>query len=147
MMLKLLVYAYSIGVFASRRIAQQAEENTGQSPDRVLADGGYRSEKNFGEMEKRDVDAYVPLGREGKKKECKPEDEATTRMKRKMDGKRGRKRYKKRKHIVEPVFGWIKQVLGFRSFSLRGVQKVEGEWNLVCLSTNLRRMNEKMTWA
>jgi hypothetical protein len=49
--------------------------------------------------------------------------------------------YKKRKVIVEPVFGWAKQVMGFRAFLLRGVRKVRGEWNLVCAALNLRRMS------
>jgi hypothetical protein len=44
------------------------------------------------------------------------------------------------KHIVEPVFGWVKRVLGFRAFSLRGLRKVAGEWSLVCMALNLRRM-------
>ncbi len=50
------------------------------------------------------------------------------------------------KHIVQPVFGWIKQALGFRSFSLRGLPKVTAEWNLVCLALNLKRMSHAMVW-
>ena len=61
-------------------------------------------------------------------------------MRAKLRTKRGRERYRRRKHIVEPVFGWVKQVLGFRAFSLRGLHKVAGEWSLVCLALNLRRM-------
>ena len=45
-----------------------------------------------------------------------------------------------RKQTVEPVFGIIKSVLGFRQFSLRGLRKVTGEWNLVCLAWNVKRM-------
>ena len=45
---------------------------------------------------------------------------------------------------MEPVFGWIKQVLGFRSFSLRGLDKVQDEWALVCLALNLKRMNGRI---
>ena len=52
----------------------------------------------------------------------------------------GRAIYKKRKGIVEPAFGWVKNVLGFRSFSMRGLRKVAAEWNLVCLALNLRRL-------
>ena len=58
----------------------------------------------------------------------------------------GRTRYKRRKHIAEPPFGWIKRVLGFRQFSLRGLTKVTGEFNLVCLALNLRRMARMMEW-
>jgi len=52
----------------------------------------------------------------------------------------GKARYRRRKAIVEPVFGWVKHVLGFRQFSFRGLNKVLGEWNLVCLAVDLRRM-------
>ena len=54
---------------------------------------------------------------------------------------RGRTRYRRRKAIVEPVLGWIKAVLGFRRFSMRGVVKARGEWNVVCLATNLKRLH------
>jgi hypothetical protein len=64
-------------------------------------------------------------------------------MLRKLRTTRGRARYKKRKGLVEPVFGWVKNVLGFRAFSLRGLCKVAGEWSLVCLALNLRRMAAK----
>ncbi len=63
-----------------------------------------------------------------------------------MQGQRGRRRYKERKHIVEPAFGWIKHILGFRFFSLRGKNKGDGEWNLVCMAANLRRMNAMIAW-
>jgi hypothetical protein len=53
----------------------------------------------------------------------------------------GRARYRRRKAIVEPVIGWIKAAIGFRAFSLRGKQKVTGEWSLVCMATNLKHMN------
>ncbi len=58
----------------------------------------------------------------------------------KLQTKVGRARYALRKQTVEPVFGIINSVLGFRQFSLRGVEKVSGEWTLVCLAWNLKRM-------
>ncbi len=58
----------------------------------------------------------------------------------KMDHPDGRARYRRRKAIVEPPNAWIKQVLGFRQFSLRGVEKVRCEFQLVCAALNLRRM-------
>lgn len=67
-------------------------------------------------------------------------------MARRLQTKRARKRYRLRKTVVEPVFGWIKQVLGFRGFHLRGKHKVRGEWNLVCLAMNLRRMSQRLAW-
>lgn len=61
--------------------------------------------------------------------------------------KRGRKRYKQRKHIAEPPFGWMKRVLGFRQFSLRGRRKVAGEFDLICVALNLRRMGTMICWT
>lgn len=52
----------------------------------------------------------------------------------------GRRAYRKRKWIAEPPNGWIKNVLGFRQFSLRGLHRVQAEWKLVCMAQNLRRM-------
>ncbi len=52
----------------------------------------------------------------------------------------GKARYAQRKGLVEPANGWIKDVLGFRRFSFRGLQAVCGEWDLICLATNIRRM-------
>jgi len=49
--------------------------------------------------------------------------------------------YGRRNHTVEPVFGIIKAAMGFRGFSLRGKEKVSGEWTLVCLAYNLRRLH------
>lgn len=118
-----------------------AYENMDRLPDRVLADAGYKSEDNFAVMTDLGIDAYVSLGREGKA-QPKPAQHNTQSlaMRKKVATKRGRQRYRKRKWIVEPVFGWVKRVLGFRSFSLRGHKKVVGEWALVCMATNLRRM-------
>ena len=57
----------------------------------------------------------------------------------------GQAQYRRRKAIVEPVFGWIKHIMGFRQFSLRGLAKVKGEWNLVCLALNVRRLWARQT--
>lgn len=54
----------------------------------------------------------------------------------------GRAFYAKRKSTIEPAFGIIKQVLGFRQFLLRGLDKVNGEWDLVCIGYNMKRMFE-----
>lgn len=118
-----------------------AMANTEQPVDRVLADAGYRSEANFAALENAGIDGYVPIGRQDKSAPTVKDDSpATKRMQRKLRTKRGRARYRKRKHLVESPFGWVKNVLGFREFSLRGMRKVRGEWNLVCLALNLRRM-------
>jgi Transposase DDE domain len=58
----------------------------------------------------------------------------------------GRAHYRRRKTIPEPVFGWIKQVLGFRSFSLRGLAAANAEWQMICLAVNLKRMH-RLGWT
>lgn len=123
-------------------VVEEIEQVTGRRPDRLLADAGYCSEANLSRLEKQEIDAYVSLGREGK--QAPPRDfsdkPATQRMREKLATETGKRRYARRKAIPEPVYGWVKNVLGFRQFSLRGQRKVAGEWNLVCLATNLRRM-------
>lgn len=125
------------------------EAVVGEQPTRVLADAGYRSEENLRTLEERGIDGYVALGREGKELAAGISDEleATMRMKRKLATKAGSARYRRRKCLAEPPFGWIKSCLGFRKFSLRGVAKVGSEWSLMGLAMNLRRMNQQMEWA
>ena len=122
-------------------VLEVAMENTGEPVQRVLADAGYRSEDNLLALEAAEIDGYIAIGRDGKpapkNSRLQP---ATERMKRKLKSKHGRRRYRERKHIVEPVFGWLKNVLGFRSFSMRGIRKAAGEFDLVSLALNLRRM-------
>jgi transposase len=125
---------------------EATEETTGELPQQVVADAGYRSEANFERAEAMKVEVIVALGREGKTNtpEVAPTNPATLRMKDKLATLEGKAAYSRRKVIVEPVFGWVKRVIGFRQFSLRGLENVTAEWNLVCLATNLRRMN---AWA
>jgi IS5 family transposase len=127
-------------------VVDRIQETVGIRPKRVLADAGYRSEENFEKLREREIDGYVALGREGKtaKNIQLPE---TMAMKRKLGTKRGRATYKKRKHIGESPFGWIKAAQGFRQFLLRGIDKVSAEWNLACAATNLRRMAARVEWA
>lgn len=122
--------------------------NTGAEPNRVLADSGYRSETNLRMLEARGVDGYVAMGREGMvPKPIATDKVATRRMARKLQTKRGRERYAQRKHIGEPPFGWIKHVMGFDRFNMRGLRKTAAEWNLVTLAANLRRLNGKVVWV
>lgn len=109
------------------------------TPQEVIADAGYRAEKTFRELESRGIEGYVSLSRGKSVAVLSPALEATARMREKLAGETGSKRYRRRKAIVEPVVGWIKEVLGFRRFSLRGQLKVTGEWNLVCLAVNIKR--------
>jgi transposase len=128
-------------------VLDAVQENTGAAPKQTLADAGYKSEANFEKLQGRDTDAYIACGREAYDPRLKaprgrlPKDASRTeRMARKLLTKKGRATYRARKHIVEPVFGWLKNVLGFRQLSLRGEDNARAEWRLVCLALNLRRM-------
>ncbi len=76
-----------------------------------------------------------------------PAAPASLRMGAKLESEAGRSIYRRRKGIVEPVFGWAKERLGFRRFSLRGYEKVSAEWDLVCLAVNLKRLNTLLRWV
>ena len=130
-----------------RPMLDKVRKNTKTTPKRVLADAGYASEDNLRSLARRGIDGFIAMGRGEKKKKKEPSGKYSKKMYRKMKTKRGRNEYRKRKHIAEPPFGWIKSVLGFRSFSLRGLTKVTCEWNLVCLAVNMKRLNKQMEWA
>ena len=121
-------------------LIDQAQATLGAPPRDVLADAGYRGEATFQTLEARHITAYISLGHETRPaKPPNPAHLATQRMADRLKSDVGRARYRRRKAIVEPVIGWIKEILGFRRFSLRGAAKVRGEWNLVCLAVNLKR--------
>lgn len=130
-------------------VLEQIKETTGEYPDKMLADAGYRSEANLQMLEEKGVEGFIPMGRKkkGKAKEPNPENEATCRMAKKMKTQRAEKHYRKRKYLGEPPFAWIKSVMGFDQFSLRGTHNVTSEWNLACLAVNLKRMHRKMAWT
>jgi transposase len=129
------------------------EQQSGQRPEEILADSGYCSEKNLEALDseqnpERRIDGYVATQRQkhGEYKEPCPRGplpKGATRvdcMRRKLKTKTGKAVYSARKAIVEPVFGQIKQARGFRQFLLRGIDKVRGEWSLVCLTHNILKM-------
>jgi hypothetical protein len=129
------------------------EQQSGQRPEEVLADSGYSSEKNLEGLDsdkhpERRIDGYVATERQKHdeyKEPCRrgPLPKGATRvdrMRRKLKTKRGKAVYAARKAIVEPVFGQIKQARGFRQFLLRGIDKVRGEWSLVCLTHNILKI-------
>ena len=124
-------------------MVDQVEHNTGSKPECWLADAGYPSEKNFEALEERQIEGIVAQQRESKadkKAKKKAAGEAGERMAKRLEQQRGKQQYARRKGMVETAFGWLKQVLGFRQFSLRGLKKVQGEWSLVTLALNPRRM-------
>ncbi|MGB7757809.1 MAG: transposase [Salinisphaera sp.] len=129
-------------------VLDQTPQTLGGRPQRLLADAGYRKEADLAQLEARGIDAYVALGREGRTTATidGQRHPATHRMQIKLATPDGRETYRQRKHIVEAVNRWIKQVLGFRRFSIRGQQGAAGEWDLVCLATNLRRMRPLMVF-
>jgi hypothetical protein len=125
------------------------EEQAGQKPSQVLADSGYTSDASLQGMEKAKVDAYLAVARDKHHPQSGPcpqgplpkEATRTDRMRRKLQTQVGRAIYAARKAIVEPVFGQIKQARGFRQFLLRGLEKVQGEWALVCMAHNILKLH------
>jgi len=121
-------------------------------PTAGALDNGYFSESNITEMELREIDPYIATGREPHHKSWRarfaelpappPEDASPqVKMAYKLKTEVGKAIYGLRKSTVEPVIGIIKEVLGFRQFSLRGLAVAAGEWCLVCLAFNLKRLH------
>jgi transposase len=116
----------------------------------LIADTGFSSEKNLQACEAARVEPLIALARDQhhpgwRERHSEPgplPDTATPMqtMAHRLKTKAGRALYALRKQTVEPVFGIIKSVMGFRQFSLRGLKKVSGEWSLVCLAWNVKRM-------
>ena len=113
----------------------------GAYPEQTLADAGYRSEAVF-EALAGCTELVVAIGREDKEHRAINEASLplTAAMVTKMKTQPAREAYRRRKWLAEPPNGWIKNVLGFRQFSMRGLHRVQAEWKLVCLALNLRRM-------
>jgi len=125
-------------------------------PSAAALDNGFFSGHNILALEQRSIEPYIATGREAHHKDLNtllgsmapmPPDDATPleKMAYKLSTKIGQAIYRLRKCTVEPVIGIIKEVLGFRQFSLRGLKKVTGEWCLVCLAFNLKRLHILMT--
>ena len=116
----------------------------------LIADSGYCSEKNIKACEAAAIDPLIAVARDEhhpgwRERHSEPAplpDDATPTqaMSHRLKTTAGRARYALRKQTVEPVFGIIKSVMGFRRFSLRGLKKVSGEWTLVCMAWNLKRL-------
>ena len=117
---------------------------------RLLADTGFSSEKNIKACEAAHIEPLIAVARDEhhpgwRERHSVPSalPAAATSMQamaHRLKTKVGRAAYALRKQTVEPVFGIIKSVMGFRQFSLRGLNKVSGEWALVCLAWNVKRM-------
>lgn len=118
------------------------EDNLGQRPVQVLGDAGYYSAENNAFCEDHGIDGLLSVGRE--KHVLDPSTAAASAkdsradMRARLHTAIGKGAYSRRKCIVEPVFGQIKDARGIRSFLLRGLEQVRGEWNLVCLTHHPR---------
>ncbi len=116
--------------------------------ENAVADTGYFSEKNITDCEQKGIRALISTARDkhnsfldkllNTDKQTAPAETPIEKMQQKL--RKHKDIYKKRKQTVEPVFGIIKEIMGFRRFSLRGEVLVDGEWSLVCSAYNLKRM-------
>jgi len=119
------------------------------------ADAGYYSEDNVSYLERDQIDPYIATERLKHHEQvvCASEGPIPAdltpkeRMGRKLRTEAGRQMYGKRKGMVEPVFGQIKQARGFRQFLLRGLGKMRAEWRLICMTHNLRKLFGSGRWA
>jgi transposase len=122
------------------------------APKAAALDAGYFSEANVAVFERRGIDPHIATGRDPHHPRwwerfaevgAPPAEEASPKVKMayKLKTALGKAIYRLRKCTVEPVIGIIKEVLGFRQFSLRGEQAAAGEWELVCLAFNLKRLH------
>lgn len=120
-----------------------------RQPDQLLADTGYFSAQNVKACHDAGIEPLIAVGRDAhhpawrerfEAPEARPADNPVEQMKHTLKTPAGRAAYALRKQTVEPVFGIIKSVMGFRQFLLRGLANVRHEWTLVCLAWNLKRM-------
>jgi transposase len=131
-------------------LVEAIQEQSGQKPEEVLADSGYSSEENLKYLTKKRIEGFVATEKQKhdeRRGPCKrgplPKGSSRVeRMQRKLETKVGAAVYALRKTIVEPVFGQIKQARGFRQFLLRGLEKVRGEWALVCMTHNILKLHK-----
>jgi hypothetical protein len=150
-------------LIVAQRVTQNATDNgslapmidavkqrCGAPPGQVLADSGFFSVANLEQMEQQNIDGYVPdsnlacelnLGSRCRKRACAA---AHRRMRAKLRSPAGQAAYARRKAVVEPVFGVLKQQRGMRQFRTRGLEKVNGEFTLATLAYNITRLQALM---
>jgi len=147
-------------LIVAQRVIQRGNDNStlvpmvdlttkicGQQPERVVADSGFYTNQNLELLEQRGVEAYVPdsfLARElnlGKPAAEWPHAHPRLlKMRQKMRSPEGRKMYARRKGMVEPVFGILKEQRGMRAFRMRGLEKVGIEFTFAATAHNIKRM-------
>jgi transposase len=125
----------------------QTEQRCGRFPDAALADSGFFSIHNLNQMEQRNINAFIPdsnmaralnLGARCRTRACAP---AHRRMRAKLRSPAGQAAYARRKAVVEPVFGVLKQQRGIRQFRTRGLNNVANEFTLATLAYNITRLH------
>lgn len=129
-------------------MVEQMVENTGATAKEASADAGYFSQANVDVLEQKGIEAFIPPDKLPRRWQREPAPKGriprrlspADRMRRKLRTKRGAARYQLRQESVEPVFGQIKEARGFRRFSLRGLEKVRAEWQLICLTHNVLKL-------
>lgn len=117
----------------------------------LIADSGYFSEDNVTACERSEITPYIAVDREQhnqsvwdrfREPKAVPENaDAVERMKHRLKTTAGKAVYKLRKVTSEPVFGIIKEAIGFRRFLMRGLEATEHEWTLVCMAWNIKRLH------
>jgi transposase len=130
-------------------VVEAIREQAGQKPLEVVADSGYCSEANLKFLEKKNIEGFIATDKESYRGRDQsgprgPLPKGATRvdrMRRKLQTKVGAAIYSRRKTVPEPVFGQIKHARGFRQFLLRGLEKVQGEWAIVCLTHNILKLH------
>ena len=131
-------------------MVDQTEQRCGAPPGAALADSGFFSIDNIEQMEQRNIDAYVPdsnLASElnlGTRCRVKARAAAHRRMRAKLRSPAGQAAYARRKAVVEPVFGVLKQQRGMRQFRTRGLKYVNNEFTLATLAYNITRLKSLM---
>ncbi len=122
------------------------------TPSAAVLDNGYFSAANIERLQARGIDPYIATGRDPHHRSwhdyfaespTPPSDDAspTVKMAYQLQTEIGKTNYRLRKCTVEPVIGLIKEILGFRQFSLRGMAAAASEWGLVCMAFNLKRLH------
>ena len=124
---------------------QLMEQTLGKCPELTMADAGYWNESSIVEQQSKGRDLLIPPDRgpdraTGKLATNAPQGPAAQQMRQKLNDAETKKRYQKRAGMVEPVFGMIKETLGYRRFLMRGLRKVKGEWAMICAAFNLLKL-------
>ena len=123
-----------------RPLLKQIGAELGVLPEKVSADSGFFSADNLSDPALAKVELYVPPEKRAQKSEI------AQAMRAKLDSEEGRAVYARRKAVAEPVFGQVKEVRGFRRFSLRGLKPVGEEWQFICTTHNMLKLHRSGAW-